>query len=88
MSEKSFRSEIEFPKDDDYFKFLAELGQGSYGKVYKAIDNSTQQYAAVKVNIIIKLGIRIVKVTTSVAQLLILYVVDYEAAIKILSDLA
>lgn len=71
MSEKSIRSEIEFPKDDDYFRFLAELGQGSYGKVYKAIDNSTQKYAAVKVGIGIKVEIRIVKVTRSVPQLLI-----------------
>lgn len=38
------------PKDDDYFSFIKELGQGSYGKVYKAIDNSTKQYWAVKVS--------------------------------------
>ena len=40
----------DLPKEDENFKFLAELGQGSYGKVYKAIDKVNQQYAAVKVN--------------------------------------
>jgi serine/threonine protein kinase len=34
----------EFPMDDDYFAFIKVLGQGSFGKVYKAIDNSTKKY--------------------------------------------
>lgn len=38
------------PLEDDNFRFLSELGQGSYGKVYKAIDKANQQYAAVKVD--------------------------------------
>jgi serine/threonine protein kinase len=34
----------EFPMDDDHFTFIKVLGQGAFGKVYKAIDNSTKQY--------------------------------------------
>lgn len=37
------------PAEDDNFRFLSELGQGSYGKVYKAIEKSNQRFAAVKV---------------------------------------
>lgn len=38
-----------FPIEDENFKFLSELGKGSYGIVYKAIDKVTNQYTAVKV---------------------------------------
>ena len=44
---------MNLPKEDENFKFLAELGQGSYGKVYKAIDKINEQYAAVKVRTLI-----------------------------------
>ena len=46
----SINNTSELPSEDDNFRFLAELGQGSYGKVYKAIDKANQQYAAVKVS--------------------------------------
>mmetsp|Transcript_25779 Transcript_25779/g.29689 ORF Transcript_25779/g.29689 Transcript_25779/m.29689 type:complete len:116 (+) Transcript_25779:13-360(+) len=37
------------PQENDLFCFKKLLGQGSFGKVYKAIDKASQQYAAVKV---------------------------------------
>ena len=39
----------ELPIEDDQFRFLLMLGQGSYGKVYKAVDKDNQEYCAVKV---------------------------------------
>lgn len=51
MTHKSMNIKL-LPNEDENFKFLAELGQGSYGKVYKAIDKVNLQYSAVKVDFI------------------------------------
>lgn len=41
---------IEFQYFDDNFTILKVLGQGAFGKVYKAIDKSTGDACAVKVS--------------------------------------